>query len=76
MLGTLNCLIKAKTSILTDKLRKEIIKENKNINFSYLALIKESLPHCHDILLSNAWGGIQLYEKDSLINLYNAINIK
>lgn len=74
MLGTLNCLIKAKTSVLTDDLRRQIIEENQNINISYLALIKESLPHCRNILLSNAWGGVRLYKKDSLIELYNTVN--
>lgn len=64
-MGTIECMIKIKKpldEVLTDKDRELIIEENKNINHSYLSLIKEVLYYKHHTLrdLLRGWGGINL----------------
>lgn len=73
-LANVKCLINLKTSKLNDDLREQILKENKDLNLSYLCLLKESLPHVDDVLLTSSWGGVRLYERGDLIELYNLIN--
>lgn len=69
IMGTIECMIKIKKPIdakLSDEDRKAIIEENKNINISYLSLIKEVLFYEHHTLrdLLNGWGGVKLIKVD------------
>lgn len=64
-MGTIECMIKIKKPIdktLTEEDKKAIIEENKNIDVSYLSLIKEVLFYKNAILdtLLNGWGGVKL----------------
>lgn len=64
-MGTLEYLKEKKYSldkVLSDEDKQEIIKENANINCSYLSLIKEMLSYevtVRDLL--RGWGGINLF---------------
>lgn len=64
---TINTLIKDKAPVnkpLTAKQRAQLIKENKNANYSYLCLLREMLNYKYitpkDIL--NGWGGVKLVQ--------------
>lgn len=64
-MGTIECMIKIKkpvNEILTDADKAAIIEENKDINISYLSLIKEVLFYKHATvnMLLRGWGGVQL----------------
>ena len=74
MTATVNCLIKAKTSKLTPELKKELLEENKDINVSYLSLLRESLNYTEDVLQTNSWGGVRIYSESSLSKLHEAIH--
>lgn len=68
-MGTIECMIKIKKSLyetLTEEDKKAIIEENKNIDVSYLSLIKEVLFYKHTTLdtLLSGWGGVQLINID------------
>lgn len=70
-MGTLECIIKKKYPlhhILTKEDKEEIIEENKDINISYLSLIKEQLRYSHTTVndLLSGWGGIKLYKIDKI----------
>ena len=66
-MGTIECMIKIKKSLyetLTEEDKKAIIEENKNIDVSYLSLIKEVLFYKSanlDTLLSG-WGRGSTYK--------------
>jgi len=49
---------------LTIEDRKELIEENKDINISYLSLIKEMLFYRHMTVeqLLAGWGGVQVFK--------------
>jgi len=64
-MGTIECMIKIKKPInetLTEEDKKAILEENKNIDISYLSLIKEVLFYKNTTVdtLLNGWGGVQL----------------
>ena len=64
-MGTIECLVKKKyplEHILTEEDKKEIIKENKDINISYLSLIKECIGYRGTTVetLLRGWGGVQI----------------
>lgn len=64
-MGTIECMIKIKKGInepLTASDRAAIINENKNINYSYLSLIKEALSYKHTTISSllEGWGGVKI----------------
>ena len=64
-MGTIECMIKKKVPVdrvLTREEKDEILKENKDINISYLSLIKECLSYKPVTLrtLLNGWGGVKL----------------
>jgi len=64
-MGTIECMVKKKKPVLepfTDEDRKEILEENKDINVSYLSLIKEVLSYKdHSVhTLLRGWGGVKL----------------
>ncbi len=73
-LATVNCLIRAKTPIVTDALRVELLKENEGLDYSYYCLLKESLNYIENVLLCSSWSGVRLYDIDSLNKLYNTVN--
>lgn len=64
-MGTIECMIKINKPIhepLSLDNKKAIIQENKDINISYLSLIKECISYS-DVTLSDllgGWGGVQL----------------
>ena len=62
---TVNYLIKKKlpvSYILTDEDKQELIKENKDANYSYLCLMREMFHYRHITIedLLNGWSGINL----------------
>jgi hypothetical protein len=64
-MGTIECMIRIKKPInepFTEEDKKAIIEENKDINPSYLSLIKEVLHYKHHTLetLLRGWGGVKL----------------
>ena len=67
IMGTLECMIKKKyplEHILTDEDKQAIIAENKDINISYLSLIKEMIGYKGTTIASlfRGWGGVQLFK--------------
>ena len=62
---TIECLIQRKypiSHILTEQDKRDLLKENKNINYSYLSLLQEVLSYRDtsvDTLL-RGWGGVRL----------------
>lgn len=64
-MGTLEYLKEKNYSldkVLTDKDKQEILKENENIDCSYLSLIKEMFSYeitVRDLL--RGWGGVSLF---------------
>ena len=64
-MGTIECMIKKKKPLyepFTEEDKKAILEENKNIDVSYLSLIKEVLFYKDtnvDTLL-RGWGGVKL----------------
>ena len=69
---TINYAIKNKIPYhrpLTDIERKELIKENKGNNYSYLSLLKEMLRYRHITIgdVMRGWGGVKLVKNDAKI---------
>ena len=64
-MGTIECMIKIKKDLyepLTEKDKQLILEENKNIDTSYLSLIKEVLFYKTSSIntLLSGWGGVKL----------------
>lgn len=64
-MGTIECMIKIKKDLyepLTEKDKQLILEENKNIDTSYLSLVKEVLSYKTSSIntLLNGWGGVKI----------------
>jgi len=62
---TINCLINNKKPVnepITEKEKEQLLTENKDANYSYLALLKEVLSYKQTTVkdLLRGWGGVQL----------------